>query len=98
MRKLLIGLNLLVLSMFPIQIHAGVPLDTVKSSINQVFDVLRDPALRGESAKKLRKEKILSILENIFDYIELSKRTLSRNWIKLNPGSLGNSRDGCRQG
>jgi len=85
MRKLLIGLNLLVLSMFPIQIHAGVPLDTAKSSIDQVFDVLRDPAFRGESAKKLRKEKIVSILENIFDYIELSKRTLSRNWNKLNP-------------
>ena len=85
MKQLLIGLNLLVLSMVPIQIHAGVPLDTVKSSINQVFDVLRDPAFRGESAKKLRKEKVLSILDNIFDYIELSKRTLSLNWNKLNP-------------
>jgi phospholipid transport system substrate-binding protein len=50
-----------------------------------VFDVLRDPAFRGESAKKLKKEKILSILNNIFDYIELLKRTLSRNWDKLNP-------------
>ena len=83
MRKLLIGLNLLVLSMCPIQIHAGVPLDTVKSRMDQVFDVLRDPALQGESANKLKRKKILSILDNIFDYVELSKRTLSRNWNKL---------------
>lgn len=85
MRKLLIGLNLLVLSMCPIQIHAGVPLDTVKSRMDQVFDVLRDPALQGESANKLKRKKILSILDNIFDYVELSKRTLSRNWNKLKP-------------
>jgi phospholipid transport system substrate-binding protein len=85
MRKLLIGLNFLVLSMYPIQIHAGMPLDIVKSRMDQVFDVLRDPAFQGESAKKLKREKILSILDKVFDYVELSKRTLSRNWNKLKP-------------
>ena len=85
MRKLLIGLNLVVLSMYPIQIHAGTARDVVKSHMNEAFEVLRDPALQGESANKLKRKKILSILDNVFDYVELSKRTLSRNWNKLNP-------------
>ena len=85
MRKLLIGLNLVVLSMYPIQIHAGTAHDVVKSHMNEAFEVLRDPALQGESANKLKRKKILSILDNVFDYVELSKRTLSRNWNKLNP-------------
>jgi len=82
-RKLFIGLNLLVLSMFPIQGHADVPLDTVKSRVNQMLDVLRDPALQGDTALKLKKEKIWLILDNTFDYTELSKRTLSRHWNRL---------------
>ncbi len=85
MRKLLIGLNLLVLSMYPIQIHAGTAYDVVKSRMNEAFEVLRDPALQGESANQLKRKKILSILDNVFDYVELSKRTLSRNWNKLTP-------------
>jgi len=85
MRKLLIGLNLLVLSMYPIQIHAGTAYDVVKSRMSEAFEVLRDPALQGESANKLKRKKILSILDNVFDYVELSKRTLSRNWNKLTP-------------
>ncbi len=85
MRKLLIGLNFLVLSMYPIQIHAGTAHDVVKSHMTEAFEVLRDPALQGESADKLKRKKILSILDNVFDYVELSKRTLSRNWNKLNP-------------
>ena len=56
MRKLLIGLNLLVLSMVPIQVHADSALDTIKSRVNQVLVVLRDPALKSESAKELKKK------------------------------------------
>ena len=85
MRTLVIGLNLLVLSMLPIQVYADVPLDTVKLRINQLLDVLRDPALQGESTEELKKQKIWSIFDKTFDYIEFSKRTLSRTWNKLKP-------------
>jgi len=85
MRTLVIGLNLLVLSMYPIQVHADTPRDTIKSRVNQLFDVLRDPAFQGESAEELKKKKIWSIFDKTFDYIEFSKRTLARNWRKLNP-------------
>ena len=85
MRTLVIGLNLLFLSMVPIQVQADTALDTIKLRITQLFDVLRDPAFQGEAAKELKKEKIWSIFDKTFDYLEFSKRTLARNWRKLKP-------------
>lgn len=66
--------------------HAGPPLDTVKSHSDKVLEVLRDPSLKGESSKKVRKERLRTISEKMFDFTELSKRTLAQNWSKLNPG------------
>jgi len=85
MRKSLIGLHLLVLLMIPIQIHADAALDTIKSRINQVLAVLRDPALKSESAKEVKKKRLRQIFDSTFDYVELSRSTLSRNWDKLKP-------------
>lgn len=85
MRKLLIGLNLLVFSTVPIQVQAGAPLDTIKSRVNQLLAVLKDPALQGESVTELKKKRLWPIFDNTFDYMELSKSTLSRNWDKLKP-------------
>ena len=85
MRKWLIGLNLLVLSTIPIQVHADTALDTIKSSVNQALAVLRDPALKSESAKEVKKARLRQIFDGTFDYAELSRSTLSRNWDKLKP-------------
>ncbi len=85
MRKLLIGLHFLLLSTIPIQVHADTALDTVKSRVNQVLAVLRDPALKSESAKEAKKAKLRQIFDSTFDYAELSRSTLSRNWDKLKP-------------
>jgi phospholipid transport system substrate-binding protein len=65
--------------------YATTSLETVKINVNKVLDVLRDPALKGEAAKELKKEKLRAVYFNMFDELELSKRSLSRNWKKLNP-------------
>jgi phospholipid transport system substrate-binding protein len=49
-----------------------------------VLDVLRDPTLKAESAKKIKKEKLEAIYGKMFNEGELSRRTLGRNWKKLN--------------
>lgn len=85
MKKWLIGLHLLVLSTIPIQVHADTALDTIKSRVNQALAVLRDPALKSESAKEVKKTRLRQIFDSIFDYAELSRSTLSRNWDKLKP-------------
>ena len=47
--------------------------------------MLRDPKLKAESAKEIKKEKLEAIYEQMFDEVELSRRTLGGNWKKLNP-------------
>jgi len=77
------GLMLLILLMLPFPALAGVPLDTVKSNVNGVLDVLRDPKLKGESGKKVKEQRITVAADKLFDYVELSKRTLGLNWNKF---------------
>jgi phospholipid transport system substrate-binding protein len=70
---------------FPVCAHAGAALETVNGHVNMVLDVLRDPSLKAETAKKVKKDKIRAIAEKMFDFTELSKRTLVKNWSNFNP-------------
>jgi phospholipid transport system substrate-binding protein len=83
-RRLAILGGILMLLVFALPVYAGVPLDTVQQSVNKVLDVLRDPKLKADSAKKVKKEKLRIIYKSMFDEVEFSKRTLARNWSKLN--------------
>jgi phospholipid transport system substrate-binding protein len=83
-RRLAVLGGILMLLVFALPVYAGVPLDTVQQSVNKVLDVLRDPKLKADSAKKVKKEKLRIIYKSMFDEVEFSKRTLARNWSKLN--------------
>ncbi len=85
MKKHLVRITLILCLMFPLSAFAGVPLEAVKGHLDKVLDVLRDPSLKAESAKKAKKDRIRAISEKMFDFTELSKRTLAQNWSKFNP-------------
>jgi len=74
----------LILLLLALPAYAGQPSDAVMSSVNKGLEVLRDPKLKAESAKEIKKEKLRLIYNELFDDIELSRRTLSRNWNSLN--------------
>lgn len=84
MRRVLPGLLILMLFIAPLQAKAGLPLDTVQGHVNNVLDVLRDPALQGEANKEAKEKKIESIADQMFDYIALSRLTLGRSWKEFN--------------
>jgi phospholipid transport system substrate-binding protein len=84
MKRSIIGLNIVLLLLFSLPVYAGAPLEAVQTNVNQVLEVLRDPKLKAASAKEIEKEKLRLIYERMFDDVELSKRTLSRNWNSLN--------------
>ncbi len=81
----IVRMTFILCLIFPISAFAGIPLETVKGHVDKVLDVLRDPSLKAESAKKVKKDKIRAISEKMFDFTELSKRTLAQNWSKFNP-------------
>jgi phospholipid transport system substrate-binding protein len=81
----IVRMTFILCLIFPVSAFAGIPLETVKGHVDKVLDVLRDPSLKAESAKKVKKDKIRVISEKMFDFTELSKRTLASNWSKLSP-------------
>ena len=84
MKRQLAGWGIIIFFFLSLPVHAGAPLDTVQVNVNKVLEVLRDPALRAESAKEIKKEKLRLIYDRMFDDVELSRRTLARNWNTLN--------------
>ncbi|MBA4373344.1 MAG: toluene tolerance protein [Thermodesulfovibrio sp.] len=86
LRTYIVGALLMLGLTFPVTAFAGLPIDTVRGHSDKVLEVLRDPSLKPESAKQLRKDKLRAISEKMFDFTELSKRTLAQNWKNLNPG------------
>ena len=85
MERRLLGLSILMFLLSTLPVYAGAPLDAVQTNVNQVLDVLRDSKLKSESAKGIKKEKLEAIYGQMFDEVELSKRTMGGNWTKLNP-------------
>ena len=77
--------GILILFIFALPVYAGAPLDSVRENVKQVLDVLRDPKLKADSAKEIKKEKLRAIYSQMFDEVELARRVLARNWGKLNP-------------
>lgn len=72
-----------VLLFFPLFAMAEEPVDAVQVHVNKVLDVLRDKSIKEDSATSIRKEKIRNISNEMFDYTELSRRTMGQNWKKL---------------
>jgi phospholipid transport system substrate-binding protein len=85
MKKKFIIFSLLMIFILSVPVYAGVPMTTVEASVKRVLDVLRDPKLKSPSAKEMKKEKLRVIYKDMFDEIEFSKRTLTRNWNKFTP-------------
>jgi phospholipid transport system substrate-binding protein len=85
MIRRMILISSLVLSLLTPPAYAGAPLDAVQANVNKVLDVLRDPKLKGDSARGIKKEKLQVIYGQMFNQGELARRTLGRNWSKLSP-------------
>ena len=85
MRKYIIGMIMVLLMTAPLTARAEEPLDTVKSNIDKVLNVLRDPKLQGESAVAEKKDAIRRISNDMFHWRQLSKRVLAKSWDNLTP-------------
>lgn len=69
----------------PITAFAGTALETVKAQADNVLTILKDPSLKPETERKAKTARIRSITEKMFDFTELSKRTLAKSWDTFNP-------------
>jgi phospholipid transport system substrate-binding protein len=87
MRKSLIVLiiSITTLRLLLVSALAAPPLETIQAQVNRVIEVLRDPDLKAESARETKEKKVWAIIDGVFDYTELSKRTLAHHWKRFAP-------------
>lgn len=84
MKKQFIGLILILALaiLMPLQGHAATAKETVENGVNQVLNTLSDPAFKAKP-RDAKIEEVGNIIGEVFDFTELSKRTLGREWRKL---------------
>ena len=73
-----------VLIVMPFQAYAASAKETVETSVNKVTKTLGDPTFQAKP-KDAKITEIGNIIGEVFDYTELSKRTLGREWKKMKP-------------
>ena len=74
-----------VLVTFSVSAFAEPPLETIQTQVNKLLEVLSDPSLKAESVKETKEKKIWAIIDTVFDYSELSARTLAQHWKAFTP-------------
>ncbi|MCG8685862.1 MAG: ABC transporter substrate-binding protein [Desulfobacterales bacterium] len=55
----------------------------LKGSIDKLLEVLKDPELKAEDQKEVRREKLRIIAKERFDFRMMSQRSLARHWKGL---------------
>jgi len=56
------------------------PMQTVKERIDQIITVLNDPQYHPPAQKEAQREKIWEISRSMFDFSEISRRTVGPRW------------------
>ena len=69
----------------PTESLAGLATDQVKGTVDQVIQILTDPALKGEKKIRERRAKIRQVVLQRFGFTEMSKRSLGRYWSERTP-------------
>jgi phospholipid transport system substrate-binding protein len=69
----------------PGQSLAGPATDQVKGTVDQVLQILTDPALKGERKTKERRAQLRKTVLERFDFSEMSKRSMGRHWSERTP-------------
>jgi len=68
-----------------LSVYAGEPLELVKSATDRALAVLRDPKLKAPEKHKERVEQLKQVINPIFDYDEMARRTLAAHWRRRSP-------------
>jgi len=73
---------LAVVLVLPLQGYAATPMETIKTGVNEVIAKLSEPGFKSQ-AKDVQISQLSDLINTIFDFEELSKRTLGREWKKM---------------
>jgi phospholipid transport system substrate-binding protein len=87
MKRKCIGLNIILLAVlliWPFQVLAGGAKDTVEAQINKMLTKMKSPEFKAMD-RDAQVNEVGKIINEVFDWQELSRRTLGREWRKFTP-------------
>jgi phospholipid transport system substrate-binding protein len=64
---------------------AGAPTEQLRGSIDLVLKIVTDPELKKEERTAERRRRIRAVVNQIFDFTEISQRGLGRHWQARTP-------------
>ncbi len=65
--------------------YAATAMETIKAPVDEVMSILKDPQYKDGAKKEEQQEKLWRIINQIFDFTEIAKRGLARNWLRFSP-------------
>lgn len=87
MKRKYIRLSVILLAMIlllPLEAFASSAKDTVEAQINKMLARMQESSFKALS-RDAKIDEIEKIIEEVFDFEELSRRTLGRDWKKFTP-------------
>lgn len=76
----------LILVSFLTVAWAGEPIDALKVPVGKVLDLLKASKAQSAESQEAFFEKAMVIINETFDFEEISKRTIARHWERFNAG------------
>lgn len=74
------------LTLLPLPTEAGAPTEELRAATEKVVRLLEDPALKPETRGAEREAAVLAAVVDLFDFTEISRRSLGRHWRGLGEG------------
>ena len=86
-RKLILSKWILICTIFIIAtapcVYGIQPMEVIKGPIDQILSILQDPLYHDTALKDRQFDKLWQATQQLFDFNEMARRTLGRNWKKL---------------
>ena len=76
----------IVCLLLPGVLHAGLPTDQTRATIDQVLEILNDPKLKSKGAKEERRSRLRQVIYPRFDFAEMARRSLGPTWQRISSG------------
>jgi phospholipid transport system substrate-binding protein len=65
------------------------PTEQMRPYVDKIVGILTDETLQGQENSRKRREKVMSVVRERFDFEEMSKRVLGGQWRQLSSGDQG---------
>ena len=74
-------------------VSAVEPMEALREPMEKILNLLADPQYKEANTKSLQRQQITAITSSLFDYTEMAKRALARNWKIFTPAQRKEFRD-----